>query len=201
MHFRFLSLALLAVFALLPGPNPAFAQQAPPTVRAIEIQYAGPATVSREKILANMRTQVGRPYSQDVVEEDIRNLYSSGNISNVRIFGEAVEDGVKVTVVVAAQPQISAVTIEGATRIKESRLRKEITVKPNDALNEGTLEQDRQKLQAYYAGRGFTETEVTYNVVPDEQAGTAKVVFTINEGGKTTIKSIKFEGNEALTDK
>ena len=29
MHFRFLSLALLAVFALLPGPNPAFAQQAP----------------------------------------------------------------------------------------------------------------------------------------------------------------------------
>ncbi len=202
MHFRFPRLALLALFALLVGSLPAAAQQAPaPIVRSIEIQYAGPATVSREKILANMRTAVGRPYSQDVVEEDIRNLYSTGNISNVRIFGEAQADGVKVTVVVAAQPQITAVELRGATRIKESRLRKEITTKPNEALNEATLEQDRQKLQAYYAGRGFTETDVKYSVESDERAGTSRVVFTITEGGKTTIRAIRFEGNTALTDK
>lgn len=201
MHFRFLSLALLALFALVSGPSPATAQQAAPIVRSIDIQYAGPATVSREKILANMRTRVGRPYSQDIVEEDIRNLYSTGNISNVRIFGEAVSDGVKVTVVVAAQPQITAVEIQGATRIKESRLRKEITSKPNEPLNEATLEQDRQKLQAYYAGRGFTDTDVRYTVQNDEQAGTSRVVFTVNEGGKTTIRAIRFEGNTALTSK
>src|SRR6478735_796126 len=105
-------------------------------VRAIDIQFAGAVTVSKEKILANMRTQVGRPYSQQAVEDDIRNLYATGNVSNVRIFGEQIADGVKVVVVVAGKSAISAVEIQGATRFPESRLRKQISTKPKDSLNE-----------------------------------------------------------------
>jgi outer membrane protein insertion porin family len=79
-------------------------------------------------------------------------------------------------------------------------LRKEISAKPNDALNEAALEQDRQKLQEYYSSRGFTEAEVRYTVQTDEKTGLSKVVFTINEAGKTSIRSVKFEGNQALKD-
>ena len=77
------------------------------------MQYAGASTVSKEKILANMRTRVGRPYSEQVVEEDIRNLYTTGNISNVRIFGEPLTDGVKVIVVVQSKAQITEVRLNG----------------------------------------------------------------------------------------
>src|SRR6266508_5830968 len=58
----------------------------PPIIRSIEVQYTGPGTVSKERILAQMRTKVGQPYSNPVVEEDIAALYKTGAIQNVRIF-------------------------------------------------------------------------------------------------------------------
>jgi len=57
-----------------------------------------------------MRTRVGKPYSEQAVEEDIRNLYKTGNISNVRIFGEPVTDGVKVIVVVQSKAKVTGPT-------------------------------------------------------------------------------------------
>ncbi|HEX8295537.1 MAG TPA: outer membrane protein assembly factor BamA [Chthoniobacteraceae bacterium] len=197
---------LFPVLALLiAAMGSAFAQApdrpvpAAPIVRQIDVQYAGAGAVAREKILANMRTRVGRAYSELAVEEDIRNLYRTGDFANVRIFGEPMTDGVKVIVVVQAKSSVTEVVIQGATQIKVSRLRKEITSKPNEALNEATLERDRQKLTEYYRSKGFTEAEVTSATELNEQTGKARVVFTINEGGKTAIRSVKFEGNSVLS--
>ena len=199
MNFRTLFPVLAASFALAcsalaQAPQPATA----PIVRQIDVQYAGAGAIAKEKILANMRTRVGKPYSELAVEEDIRNLYNTGNISNVRIFGEPMSDGVKVIVVVQSKAQVAEVLIQGASQVKESRLRKEISVKPKDTLNESAVEQDRQKIADYYSNKGFTEVTVTVKTTVDEKLGTAKVVFSIDEGGKTAIRSVKFEGNSAL---
>jgi outer membrane protein assembly factor BamA len=43
---------------------------------------------ARERILAQMRTKVGRPYSEMVAEDDIRTIYATGHVENVRIFGQ-----------------------------------------------------------------------------------------------------------------
>ncbi len=159
-------------------------------------------TVSKEKILANMRTQVGRPYSEQAVEEDIRTLYATGNIANVRIFGEPSADGVKVIVVVATKSQVTEVRLTGVTRFKESRIRKQITSKPGDTLNEATLEADRQKVLDYYRTRGFTGADVRYTVEANEKAGTAQVVFAVNEGGgKVTVRAVRFEGNSVVSNR
>jgi outer membrane protein insertion porin family len=185
-----------ATFGQLEVPGPPTA--APVLmVRAIEIQYAGAQTVSREKILANMRTQVGKPFSQQAIDEDIRSLYATGDFSNVRIFGQQQGDGVKVMVVVQGKAKISAVNIEGVTRFKPLRIRKEITAKPNDALNEATLESDRQKILDYYTTRGYTDVDVRV-ATAEEPGGTVKVTFTITEGGKTIVRAVKFEGNSAI---
>src|SRR6478672_10343888 len=60
------------------------AQQGPLIIRSIDVEYTGPATVSKERILAQLRTAVGKPYSEAVVEQDVRQLYSTGAIRNVR---------------------------------------------------------------------------------------------------------------------
>ncbi len=201
MNFRTLipvfaaSCALLSS-ALAQAPQPAPA--APSIVRQIDVQYAGAGAVAKEKILANMRTRVGKPYSEQAVEEDIRNLYNTGNIANVRIFGEPLTDGVKVIVVVQAKAEVTEVIIQGASQVKESRLRKEISVKVKDTLNEAAVEQDRQKIADYYAGKGFTQVSVSVKSEIDDKLSKARVVFSIDEGGKTAIRSVKFEGNSAL---
>ena len=207
MNFRTILPAVLALGILTVEPVSLLAQplgapaaaNAGPIVRSIDVQYAGASTVSKEKLLANMRTRVGRPYSEQAVEEDIRNLYKTGNISNVRIFGEPLTDGVKVIVVVQTKAKITEVRLEGVTKVKESRLRKEITAKPGDVLDESTLEQDKQKILKYYGDKGFTEADVTYTSTVNEKQGTAVVVFSVNEGGKLIIRSVKFEGNGVFT--
>lgn len=182
----------------VPPPPPQTGLAAAPVVRAVEVQFAGASTVSKEKILANMRTRVGRQYSEQAVEEDIRNLYATGNVSNVRIFGEPVKDGVRVIVVVQSKGQISEVTLAGVQLLKETRVRKEISAKPGDTLSETTLQADKEKILKYYADKGFTEVDVTYKTEINDKLGTVRVAFTVNEGGKTVINSVTFAGNSAL---
>ena len=205
MNLRKLLPALAAVLAFLLAPHTTFSQvPAPgpaPIVRSIEVQYAGPVTVSKEKVLGNMQTRVGKPYSEQTVEDDIRSLYQTGNIANVRIFGEPVSDGVKVIVVIATKAVVKDVVITGAVKIKESRLRKEISTKPGDALNEATLEADRQKLLDYYRNHGYSDVDIHLVSNVDEHEGKAHVAFEISEGGKMTIRRVRFEGNNSISSK
>ena len=92
------------------------------------------------------------------------------------IFGEPQADGVKVIVVVATKSTISEVVITGATRVKVSRLRDEITAKSGDPLSESALEADRQKIIEYYQKKGYGDVDVRYRTTGDDRKGTSKVL-------------------------
>src|SRR5712691_5459348 len=174
----------------------------PPMIRAIEVEYTGPASISRERILAQMRTKVGQLYSNEIVQDDIKALYRTGYIRNVRIFAQPQGDGVKVIVAVQTQAIVREIEITGAERIKPKRLRKEIKVRLNQAVNEQELEEARQKIIEVYQGRGYNDVSVQFRVDPiDEKRGTARVVFTVNEGLKGAVRQIHFEGNEHFSEK
>src|SRR5947208_4022364 len=190
-----------SICALL-GPviAPAQAPQAapgPPIIRTIDVQYTGAETVGKARILAQMRTKVGQPYSNQVVEEDIEALYKTGAILNVRIFARPEGDGVKVIVAVQTRSVVREIEIEGAQRIKAKTIRKDIQLKINQPVNEEELEKARQKIIERYQAKGFTDIDVKYRVEAiDEKRGTSRVVYTINEGVKGAVSRIDFEGNE-----
>ncbi len=187
---------LLASFLAVFGPILAHGQQGPPTVRSIDVEYTGPATVSKERILAQLRTTVGQPYSDAVVEQDIRQLYSTGSVRNVRIFAQPAGDGVKVIVAVQTRSVVREIEIDGAQKVSAKRLRKEIALKINSPVNEEQLEQGRQKIIEAYKGRGYNDISVQFRVDPiEENRGTSRVVYTVNEGIKGAVRSVHFEGN------
>jgi outer membrane protein insertion porin family len=181
-------------------PQPAPRQQSP-IVRQIEIQYAGPATLSRQRILSNMKTTVGQPYSEQTVEDDVRSLYATGLVTNVRIYGEPLPDGVKVIVVVQTRVTLSEIVVQGNQAVKAKRLRRELNIKTGSPLDEQALEQARQKLVELYQKRGYPDTDVQYKVDVNEDRGTARVTFAVSEGQKSVVKRIRFVGNGALTAK
>ena len=195
-----------SVFALL-GAMSARAQtpeapQGPPTIRSIEVEYTGPSTVSKERILAQMRTRVGQPYSDQVVEQDVETLYKTGSILNVRIFAQPEGDGVKVIVSVQTRSIVREIEIDGAERINAKRLRREIKLKLNQPINEQQLEEARQKIIEIYQAHGFTGVSAQFRVdAIDEKRGTSRVVFTINEGAKGAVRRIRFEGNEHFSER
>src|SRR6266705_2485550 len=178
------------------------APQGPPIIRSIEVEYTGPSTVSKERILAQMRTRVGQPYSDQVVEQDVETLYKTGSILNVRIFAEPEGDGVKVIVSVQTRSIVREIEIDGAERIKAKRLRKEIKLKLNQPINEQQLEEARQKIIEIYQGHGYNDVTIQFRVDPiDQSRGTARVVFTVNEGIKGAVSKVRFEGNAHFSDR
>jgi outer membrane protein insertion porin family len=195
--------ALLTVVTLrAQAPQSPPAPPAPPVIRSIDVEYTGPASISKERILAQMRTKVGQIYSNEIVQEDIKALYGTGYIRNVRIFAQPQGDGVKVIVAVQTQAVLREIEINGAERVKPKRLRKEIKVRLNQAVNEQALEEARQKIIEIYQGKGYNDISVEYRVEPiDEKRGTARVVFTVTEGVKGAISQIRFEGNEHISQK
>src|SRR5437867_3065213 len=148
-----------------------------------------------------MRMKVGQPFSSAMVEQDVEALYKSGAVLNVRIFAEPEGDGVKVIVRVQTRSIVREIVIDGAERIKAKRLRKEIKLRLNQPIKEEQLEEARQKIIEVYQAHGFTDVNVQFRVDPiDERRGTARVVFTVNEGAKGAVSQIRFEGNLHFSD-
>ena len=148
-----------------------------------------------------MKTTVGQPYSEQTVEDDVRSLYATGLVTNVRIYGEPLPDGVKVIVVVQTRVTLSEIVIQGNQAIKAKRLRRELNIKTGSPLDEQALEQARQKLVELYQKRGYPDTDVQYKVDVNEDRGTARVTFAVSEGQKSVVKRIRFVGNGTLTAK
>jgi outer membrane protein insertion porin family len=193
---------LFAAVSATFGPSLAHAQREAPIIRSIDVQYSGPATVSKEVILAQMRTTVGQPYSDQTVEDDIRNLYKTGTIQNVRIFAQPEADGVKVIVAVQTRQVLRELVIDGAHQVSAKKLRKDIGVRLNAPVNEDDLQKARQKIIDTYQSKGFTDISVDFKVEPIEEShGTARVIYTIEEGAKGAVSKIHFQGNEHFSER
>ena len=165
------------------------------TVTSIDVRYVGPETVAKDRVLANMRTKVGAPYSETTVEDDIRTLYDTGKIQNVRIFGEPAGNGVHVQVILATRALVTEIEIDGATSFKASKVRAQIKFRVPSPSDAEKLEEGRQNIIDFYQRKGFPGVDVQLQLVTDESHGTARAVYTINEGERGAIRAIEFQGN------
>lgn len=179
---------------------PAQAPQAVPVIQQIDVQFVGETTLSKQRVLDNLATKVGVPYNDRLVDEDIKSLYATGNVSNARIFAEPIEGGLKVTVLLQGRSTVGEVLIEGNDVIKSPKIRKEISTKPGDPLSEEKLSEDRQKIIKLYEDKNFTDVKVDTKTsqLADKHM---QVVFSINEGPKLVIRQISFTGNDSVLPK
>lgn len=196
-HLLLLLPVMLAVVA-----SPLQAQMGPgPVVKEIAVENVGAPSISKERVLANLATKVGQPYSERAAEQDIRALYATGGVSNVRLFAEPLGDGVKVTVLLQGRPVIEEILIEGADSIPMSRVRREIGTKVGDVVSEEKVEDDRQKIIKLYEDKNYSEVDVQYRVQEIPGNNRARVIYSITEGPKLIVRKITFVGNESILAK
>ncbi len=185
----------MAVFAAC---APLRAQAPGPIVRDIAVEYVGPPAISKERVLDNMATRLGQPYSERAAEADIRSLYATGGVANVRIFAEPFADGVKVTVLLQGRPVIDEILIVGAERIPMRRVRREVGSKVGEVLTEERLEDDRQKILKIYQDRNYSDVDVQYRVEEIPGTNRVRVTFQISEGPRLFVRRIVFIGNDSV---
>lgn len=194
-----LKIALSVIAMILAMTSLLHAQPAAgPIIKEIAVEYVGPPSIARDRVLANLATKVGDPYSERTAEADIRALYATGGVANVRLFAEPAGDGVKVTVLLQGRPVVEEIIIEGAEQVTTTRVRREIGSKVGDVLSEEKLEDDRQKILKLYEDRNYSDVDVQYNI--QEIAGTnrSRIVFTITEGPRLVVRQITFVGNLSI---
>ena len=163
-------------------------------ISKIEIKHIGPASVSDELIRANIRVKVGDPYQRPAIDEDVRNLYSTGLFYNIRVAEDVTPNGVVLTYVVQGKPRLTEIQFKGNKKFSDAKLRKKLTSKVGEPLDERKLFTDSQEIQKMYQKSGYPRTEVkaVSNVI--EESGRATATFEITESPKVRIVQVEFVG-------
>ncbi len=193
---------LFAAWLLFVCVSAAWAQPAGPKIDRVDIKYIGPASVSEPFVRANIRLKAGNTYFPAATEDDIHSLYATGQFYNIHVTVDQADDGgVILTYHVQARLRLTDIKIEGNKKLKDSKIRKKITVKVGQPIDEQKLFTDSQEITKLYEKYGYAGSSVKYVLNLDENAGRGSVVFVINEAPKIKIESINFIGAAAYKQK
>lgn len=171
------------------------------TISEVEVRYRGAKTVDEARIRNFMSTKAGQKYSSEKLDEDIRTLYESGLVDDVRFLAEPQGAKVKLIAEVTTRPGLGGVGFVGNTVFKDAKLAKESGLKGGSSLSDEQILQARRKIEAYYEGYGYPDVMVTHRMQETDRAGVADLVFVIDEGGKSEVRKIRFEGNNSFDEK
>ena len=169
-----------------------------PPVGAITIKHVGPPAVSDDLIRGNIRVKVGDPFSQISIDDDVRNLYGTGFFYNVRVGQEPSDKGLGLTYVVQGKPVLTEIRFTGNTEYSVSKLRKKVTSKAGEPLDERKLFNDAQEILKMYQKSGLQKTKVEYKPSINENLGKGTVTFEIIEAPKVRITNVVFENATAF---
>lgn len=169
-------------------------------VTEVSVRYRGAKNVDEGRIRNLMATKAGSIYRAERLDDDIKTLFESGLIDDVRFLAEGVgESGVRVIADVLTRPTTGGVGFVGNTVFSDQKLAKETKLKSGGALSDAAILEARRNLETYYQGFGYPDVIVTHRTQASGQEGFADLIFVIDEGGKNEVRKIRFEGNSKFT--
>jgi len=166
-------------------------------ITSVEIRYRGSKTVDEAAIRSRLSTKAGQKYSTEKLDADIKKLYESGQVDDVRWLAEPSGSGVKLIAEVATRPALDAVGFVGNNIFSDKKLAKESKLKAGGALSDEEILAARRNIEAYYQGYGYPDVTVSHKMQPGESGG-ASLIFIIDEGVKNEVRDIRFEGNGSI---
>ena len=195
-------LRFVTIFVLIGCGTAALAQSIGTKITRVDIKFIGPASVSEALIRDNIKLKSGDTYIPGGTQDDVHSLYATGQFYNIRISVDSADDGgVILTYIVQVRPRITEIKIEGNVKLKESKLKKKVTVKVGDPLDEQKIFTDVQEMKKLYEKSGYSDTKVKYVLNIDEATGHGTVTYQIQESPKVKIILVTFLGAEAFTQK
>lgn len=132
---------------------------------------------------------------QASVNRGIEDLNATGMFSKVS--AKIAAGKVYVSVVESGQV-INRVAFEGNSKLKSDQLEVEVQSKPRAAYSDALAKADVERLRDAYKKIGRNATAISYRLVTLPN-GRVDLVFKIDEGDKTGIRSINFVGNNAVS--
>lgn len=183
-----------ALFSFVPGLAGSAAAQAGARVAAIE--FKGNRTLSSEVLRQSLRTKVGAPLDESLLNEDIKTLYDL--FATVQLQREQEGDQVRLTFVVTETPLAADVRLNGVSAFTDSEVRAIMDTVRGRPIADFRVQNDARKIERLYRLRGYRFVQVDAQV-EDTDAGKT-VTFTVLEGPQVDVAEITFVGNESFPE-
>src|SRR5271156_2256890 len=182
----------LSSFGLVVGAAVAAPPDTVITTKSIVVE--GNRRVEADTIRSYFKAAPGEHLDAAKIDAGLKALYGTGLFQDVRI----TQSGGKVIVTVVEAPVINRLGFEGNKRLKDEQLKEEIQSKERGSLSRASVQADTQRIIEIYQRNGRFDVTVVPKIV-DRPNNRVDLVFEINEGEKTGIKSIVFVGNKAYS--
>jgi len=197
---------LIALALVMASARPTFAGKPGglPEGDIADIKFEGNTSITSEKIRGKMKSRVGRPIDQGVLEADLRALEATKWFSDVQIlFDETPGDKRPILVVrVVEMPVLKDVQFiglnQGIGHVKLKDIEEATQLKKGARADSIKAQLAVHQIQSLYEEKGYEKAEV--RLIEGGKIGDSRVIIEIFEGPKFKIDSIDFVGNKFVDD-
>jgi len=199
MRFQGFWLALICVFACSLNVDVRAQEAEDSAILEAEIiqfiRVEGTQRVEEETVRAYMVVREGMVDDVDMVDQSVKTLFASGLFSDVTIR----RGGGGLVVSVVENPIVNRVSFEGNGAINDDTLTKEAELRSRQVYTRARVQDDVERFIEIYRQSGYFAARIEPKVIQLPQ-NRIDVIFEINEGPVTGIRSINFVGNKAFDD-
>jgi len=158
------------------------------------ISVEGNRRVEVETIRSYFKPGPGGHLGQAQIDDGLKALIETGLFQDVRIN----QAGGRIVVVVVENAVIGRIAFEGNKKVKDEQLQGEIQSKARGTFSRPMVQSDAQRIAEIYRRSGRYDVRVVPEII-EQPNNRVDLIFTINEGGKTGVKSVEFIGNVAYS--
>ncbi|MBB3345993.1 outer membrane protein insertion porin family [Sphingomonas sp. BK069] len=178
-------------------PPAATVTPAPQAARTItSLRVEGTQRIEPETALSYTKLRQGQPYTNETLDQAIKDLYASDLFADVTIDGAATGN---IVIRVRENPIINRVIFEGNKRLKEDKIGKEVRLKPRQIFTRSAVRADVARIIELYRRQGRFAATVQPKMVSLDQ-NRVDVIFEVSEGPKSKVRQINIIGNKVFDD-
>jgi outer membrane protein insertion porin family len=160
------------------------------------LRVEGSQRIEGDTVLSYTKLRVGQAFSNETLDQAIKDLYASDLFADVSVSGAETGD---VVLRIRENPIINRVILEGNKRLKEDKIKKEIKLAPRQIFTRTAVRQDVGRIVELYRRQGRFAAVVEPKMVNLDQ-NRVDVVFEVSEGPKSKVRQINIIGNEVFSD-
>lgn len=145
---------------------------------------------------------MGREITAEDVQDALRQLYSLGIFSDVRILdmGQTPE-GIKLKIVVEEYPVLEKLTIQGNKELDTDEIESALKITQGQVIKPQRILRGEKAITSLYQEKGFLLVDVTSETFESQTHGRIVLTYTITEGKKVKVRTIDIEGNTIFDEK
>ena len=192
--FLIVAYGLLPLSAMAePGHNSLELAQNVSTIQNIIVE--GTQRIDPDTVKSYLLIQKGDSFDPARIDRSLKSLFATGLFADVTLRQQS--DTLVVNVV--ENPVINRIAFEGNVKLETSELKTEVSFRPRVIYTRTKVQNDVKRILNIYRRSGRFAATVEPKVIQLPQ-NRVDLVFEINEGDLTEIRSIRFVGNRKFSD-